>query len=273
MTHQRDEETFGRRSRSRLRKMASKYSDQEIKKWNGDSLMFFWLYHQLRRPSPGATFPSKRDWCQAQAATKFRWQRTRGSPPRFHLRSVRVCFESAWTNPTVLLVAAAASAAGFLLLAPLDAMFGTFLALSVLVVAATDLARFEIPDLANCAIFLLGIGWVVSSGFYSDAILDAVLRAAVAAAVLEIVRLLYRRLRGIEGLGMGDVKLAAASAPWLTWSHLQVALLIAVCAALIVVTGRALIGRNGVHMRLALPFGAFLAPAVWVVWFAVAGGL
>jgi len=182
-----------------------------------------------------------------------------------------VCFDgSASTRPTVLLVAAAASAAGFLLLAPLDAMFGTLLALSVLVVAATDLARFEIPDLANCAIFLLGIGWVVSSGFHSDAVLDAVLRAAVASAVLEIVRILYRRLRDIEGLGMGDVKLAAAGAPWLPWSHLQVALLIAVCAALLVVAGRALIARKGLHMRLALPFGAFLAPAIWVVWFAVA---
>jgi leader peptidase (prepilin peptidase)/N-methyltransferase len=184
-----------------------------------------------------------------------------------------VCFDgSAWTHPTVLLVAAAASVAGFLLLAPLDAMFGTLLALAVLFVAATDLARFEIPDLANCSIFLLGISWVVSSEFYLGAIIDAVLRAAVAAAVLEIVRILYWRLRGIEGLGMGDVKLAAASGPWLPWSHLQVALLIAVCAALLVVAGRALIARDGVHMRLALPFGAFLAPAVWVVWFAVARG-
>jgi prepilin signal peptidase PulO-like enzyme (type II secretory pathway) len=187
---------------------------------------------------------------------------------RFH-----VCFNgSALAHPTVPLVAAAASGAGFLLLAPLDAIFGTFLALLVLFVAATDLARFEIPDLANCAIFLLGIGWVVSSGFYSDTILDAVLRAIVAAAVLEIVRILYRQLRGIEGLGMGDVKLAAASAPWLPWSHLQLALLIAVCAALLMVGGRALIARDGLHMRLALPFGAFLAPAVWVVWFAVACG-
>jgi leader peptidase (prepilin peptidase) / N-methyltransferase len=172
----------------------------------------------------------------------------------------------------LLLAAAAASAAGFLLLAPLDAMFGTFLALAVLFVAATDLARFEIPDLANCAIFLLGIGWVVSSGLYSHAILDALLRAAVAAAVLETVRILYWRLRGIEGLGMGDVKLAAAGAPWLPWSHLQVALLIAVCAALLVVAGRALIARDGLNVRLALPFGAFLAPAVWVVWFLVARG-
>lgn len=205
---------------------------------------------------------------------KSRWQRTvRESRPGFRLRSVRECFDgSAWAHPTVLLVAAAASAAGFLLLAPLDAAFGTFFALLVLVVATTDLARFEIPDLANCAIFLLGIGWVFSSGFHSNAILDALLRAAVAGAALEIVRLLYRRLRGIEGLGMGDVKLGAASAPWLPWSHLQVALLIAVCAALIVIAGRALIARNRFHMRLALPFGAFLAPAVWIVWFAVAWG-
>jgi leader peptidase (prepilin peptidase) / N-methyltransferase len=197
----------------------------------------------------------------------------RESHPNFRMRSVGLCFDgSAWTLPTVLLAAAAASAAGFLLLAPLDAIFGTFLALAVLFVAATDLTRFEIPDLANCAIFLLGIGWVVSSGLSSDAIFDAVLRAAVAAAVLEMVRILYRRLRGIEGLGMGDVKLAAAGAPWLPWSHLQVALLIAVCAALLVVAARALLAPNELHMRLALPFGAFLAPAVWVVWFAVARG-
>jgi leader peptidase (prepilin peptidase) / N-methyltransferase len=236
--------------------------------------MYFWLDHDFRRASRGATLPSERGWRKAHAGTKFRLQWImRGSHPGFRLRSVRVRFNgSTWTHPTVLIVAAAASAAGFLLLAPLDAMFGTFLALAVLFVAATDLARFEIPDLANCAIFLLGIGWVVLSGFYSDAILDAVLRAVVAAAVLEIVRILYQRLRGIEGLGMGDVKLAAAAAPWLPWSHLQVALLIAVCAALLVVAGRALIAPNGLHMRLALPFGAFLAPAVWVVWFAVARG-
>ena len=232
--------------------------------------MRFGLDRDFQRASRGATLPSERDWRQTHAETKFRWQRNmRERHPGFRLRSVFVFKESAWTQQTVLLVAAAASAAGFLLLAPLDAMFGTFLALLVLVVAATDLARFEIPDLANCAIFLLGIGWVVSSEFYADAILDAVLRAAVAATVLEIVRILYRLLRGIEGLGMGDVKLAAAGAPWLPWSHLQVALLIAVCAALIALAGRALIARDGLHLRLALPFGAFLAPAVWVVWFAL----
>jgi len=233
--------------------------------------MYFGLDHEFRRTSRGATAPSERDWGRAHAETKFPWQgNVRESDLGFRLRSFYVSFKgSARTQQTFLLIAAAASAVGFLLLAPLDAVFGAFLAASVLVVAATDLARFEIPDLANCAIFLLGIGWVVSSGFHADAILDAVLRAAVAATVLEIVRALYRRLRGIEGLGMGDVKLAAAGAPWLPWSHLQVALLIAVCAALIAVAGRALIARDGLHMRLALPFGAFLAPAIWVVWFAV----
>ena len=62
----------------------------------------------------------------------------------------------------------------------------------------------------------------------------------------------YRRLCGIEGLGMGDVKLAAVGAPWLPWSHLQVALLIAVSAALLMVAGRALIARNGLNMRIAI---------------------
>src|SRR5262249_4774406 len=125
----------------------------------------------------------------------------------------------------------AAVCAGFLLQSPLDAIFSASLAAVALIVAIADLDRFEIPDVASCLMFVLGLGWVLSS---SDAdywaILDAALRSGVAAGVLYSVRAAYHRIRGFEGLGLGDVKLAAAGAPWLSWAFLPLALLIAVSA-------------------------------------------
>jgi prepilin signal peptidase PulO-like enzyme (type II secretory pathway) len=56
-------------------------------------------------------------------------------------------------------------------------------------------------------------------------------------------------------------------------SHLLLALLIAVCAALVVIAGKAAVAREPLDLRLALPFGAFLAPAIWLVWLAAASSL
>ena len=45
---------------------------------------------------------------------------------------------------------------------------------------------------------------------------------------------LYRRLRGREGIGLGDVKLAGVAGVWLDWPTIPVAVEIAALAALAV---------------------------------------
>jgi leader peptidase (prepilin peptidase)/N-methyltransferase len=97
---------------------------------------------------------------------------------------------------------------------------------------------------------------------------DAVVRSLLAAGLLFAVRTTYLLARNVEGLGLGDVKLAGAAASWLSWPHFTLALLVAVVAALVVVGLRAVIAGERVRPSTAVPFGAFLAPAAWIAWIA-----
>ena len=80
-------------------------------------------------------------------------------------------------------------------------------------------------------------------------------------------------MRDLEGLGLGDVKLAGAGATWLSWSYIVVALLIAVSAAIAVMVGRRIVAKEQIKAHAAVPFGTFLAPAIWIAWFAQVSGL
>ena len=67
----------------------------------------------------------------------------------------------------------------------------------------------------------------------------------------------YYRLRGIEGLGMGDVKMLAMIGAFLGWKLMLVTLILASFAGSVIGVGIIALGRGG--MKAALPFGTFLA--------------
>jgi leader peptidase (prepilin peptidase)/N-methyltransferase len=67
----------------------------------------------------------------------------------------------------------------------------------------------------------------------------------------------YYRLRGIEGLGMGDVKMLAMIGAFLGWQLMLVTLILASFAGSVIGVGIIALGRGG--MKAALPFGTFLA--------------
>jgi leader peptidase (prepilin peptidase)/N-methyltransferase len=162
-------------------------------------------------------------------------------------------------------------------------------------VAVTDLGTFEIPDEANVALLLLGLAWaallappsalpLTPALVFADrtppawagpvfGAVDGLARGGVAAGTLLAVRTLYRRARGIEGMGLGDVKLAGAVAPWLVWPDLPTALFVAVLAALVAILATSALARKAPENAAWIPFGAFLAPAGWLVWALRTGGL
>jgi leader peptidase (prepilin peptidase)/N-methyltransferase len=179
--------------------------------------------------------------------------------------------------------AAAAALAGavvsmVLLPGPASA-FAALLAVLAVYVAVVDLDRFIIPDAANAAILAAGIALAVTEGWRSgplEGLADALLRAMVAGLFMWTLRFVYARRTGIEGLGLGDVKLAAAGAPFLTWNALPLTLALAAIACALALSGRALMRGEAIDRSRELPFGAFLAPAIWFVfvldrlgWFAV----
>ncbi|MNT74661.1 Type 4 prepilin-like proteins leader peptide-processing enzyme [compost metagenome] len=75
----------------------------------------------------------------------------------------------------------------------------------------------------------------------------------------------YRRVRGREGLGVGDPLLLGAGGAWVGWIGLPSVLLWASLAGLSVAAG-ALAVRRRLSGSDRLPFGAFLAVGLWLTW-------
>jgi leader peptidase (prepilin peptidase)/N-methyltransferase len=146
-------------------------------------------------------------------------------------------------------------------------VFAGLLALLAVYIAAVDLDRFIIPDVANAALFALGLGLVLSEAWPDEklpALADALLRAGAIGGVFLALRFAHARLTGAIGLGLGDVKLAAAGAPFLSWTALPLAVALAAAAGVLAVMTRALLRRESANRKTELPFGAFLAPAIWI---------
>jgi leader peptidase (prepilin peptidase)/N-methyltransferase len=106
-------------------------------------------------------------------------------------------------------------------------------------------------------------GWYDSISWadndYAVAAVGAVLGAAVGAGSLWLVRELYFRLRHVEGMGLGDVKLMLMIGAYLGW---QLTLLTIFVGSLLgAIIGMLLIWLRGGNMKMEIPFGVFLGPA------------
>lgn len=153
---------------------------------------------------------------------------------------------------------------------------GLFLAFSMAAIAAIDIDEFRIPDWISLPAIPLGL---VASGNLVDPAGAAVIAPAHAIAAvlgggsLWLIGTAYQRLRGRVGIGFGDVKLAAVAGAWVGPERLSLVLLVASVAALVVVAFLAARARALPASTARVPFGAFLAPAIWLVWTAFHAGL
>ena len=168
--------------------------------------------------------------------------------------------------PDVGLAVAAVAVGAWALPLP-QAAFAGVLAGLVAIVAAVDRRLYIIPDTASLGLAVTGLAlvlWEAPPGDWTTPLAEAVARALLAGLVFWSLRALHRAARGVEGLGLGDVKLAAAGAPWLAWTSLVPVLELAVVAALIAVVIDARARRTGPRLDDMVPFGVFLAPALWL---------
>src|SRR5262249_35307400 len=148
-------------------------------------------------------------------------------------------------------------------------VLGAGLAILMIAIAVIDARRFIIPNELTAAALALGFvnAAMQDSGFVVESLASAALRGAVMAIVFLGLRILYHRVRGHDGIGLGDVKLAGVAGVWLDWWVLPVAIEIAALAAIVVYAVRFLYGRRpSAGLKAKLPFGLFLAPAIWAGW-------
>jgi leader peptidase (prepilin peptidase)/N-methyltransferase len=180
--------------------------------------------------------------------------------------SVRI--QMAKMDAPILLAGAAAVAASIALVPGIAGWLGAGLALAMLAIAAIDARRFIIPDPLNATGLALGLlhAAAVGEGGVVSALGAAALRGGALALMFLALRALYLRLRGRQGIGLGDVKLAAVAGVWLGWIAMPIAIEIAALSALAIYATRHFILRRPVHAGTRLPFGLFFAPAIWLGW-------
>jgi leader peptidase (prepilin peptidase)/N-methyltransferase len=168
------------------------------------------------------------------------------------------------------LVGAGVLLASFMVSPGAEGLLGGALGLLMLGVVAADARRFVIPNALSGGAFALGVihGFVASPGSGFEGALTALSRAALAAGLLLLVRFAYQWLRGREGLGLGDVKLAGVAGAWLSLPMLPITIEIAAIAALAAYLFRQRKRMRVLRSAARIPFGAYFAPAIWLGWVA-----
>ena len=122
-------------------------------------------------------------------------------------------------------------------------------------IAVVDFRDRRIPDIASLPLIVIGLA---ISGFASQiGLADRLIGAGVGFLVLWALGAAFYRLRGVEGLGIGDAKLFAATGAWLGWQDLPVVLLMAAVMGL---------AYAALTRKRVLAFGPWLAAGFALSW-------
>jgi len=139
-------------------------------------------------------------------------------------------------------------------------------ALSLVVLFFTDLDLQLLPDAVTLPGVAAGLGLAAFNPFLGEGtwqrLFAATVGAALGAGLLWSIGAAYSRLRGVEAMGLGDVKMMAMVGSFSGALGVLFTLFAASLAGAVV--GVALVPLRGKSLKDTLPFGCFLAPAALV---------
>jgi leader peptidase (prepilin peptidase) / N-methyltransferase len=127
-------------------------------------------------------------------------------------------------------------------------------ACALIVLFVTDLQHKILPNVITLPGIVVGF---VCSVFLPPGWMSSLIGLAVGGGFLLAIAEAYYRIRGQEGLGMGDVKLLAMIGAFLGWKLVLLTLVFASFTGSL--AGGVLIASGRGNMKYALPFGTFLA--------------
>jgi leader peptidase (prepilin peptidase)/N-methyltransferase len=144
------------------------------------------------------------------------------------------------------------------------------LAVTMGLIALTDFRHFIIPDVLSLPAIPLGLianAMVLQGGDWGAGLQQGLQGALIGGGVFLVLREGYYRLRHVEGLGLGDVKLAAAAGAWLGPAALAPACMVAAVSALLSTLVYAIFaGSSALNQKMHIPFGSFIAPTIFAFW-------
>ena len=128
--------------------------------------------------------------------------------------------------------------------------------------AVVDVLALRLPDILTLPLGLAGL--ILGPRLISASLSDHVIGAIAGYAVLAGIGWLYVRIRGREGLGLGDAKLLAVAGAWLGWAALPAVVVLA-CAGGIAWAAVRLLSRGRTGFAEPIAFGLPLCGAIWVL--------
>ena len=168
----------------------------------------------------------------------------------------RTCGEPvSWMYPAVEIVTALVFAVTYLTYGlTLLSVVRVIFACALIVLFVTDLQHKILPNVITLPGIVVGF---VCSVFLPPGWVSSLIGIVVGGGVLFAIAEVYYRVRGQEGLGMGDVKLLGMIGAFLGWKLVLLTLVFASFTGSL--AGGVLIASGRGGMKYALPFGTFLA--------------
>lgn len=129
----------------------------------------------------------------------------------------------------------------------------------LIVLFGTDLETQRLPNVITYPGIVLGL---VFSHWVPPGFVACAIGAAAGAGVLLLIRWAWKRATGVDGMGLGDVKMLAMIGAFLGWRQIGVVLFLSSLAGALI--GMFLAGLRNKSLQTRLPFGTFLALAAFV---------
>jgi leader peptidase (prepilin peptidase)/N-methyltransferase len=143
----------------------------------------------------------------------------------------------------------------YLAVGPTPLLAPRLLFMSALVVLfAIDLEHQLLPNAITLPGIVVGLAFSI---FLPPGLLDALIGTVLGGGILFAIAEGYYRIRGEDGMGMGDVKMLAMIGAFLGWKLMLLTLILGSFAGSFV--GMLILATRRGTMRAALPFGTFLA--------------
>jgi leader peptidase (prepilin peptidase) / N-methyltransferase len=129
----------------------------------------------------------------------------------------------------------------------------------LIVLFGTDLETQRLPNVVTYPGIVLGL---MFSAFVPPGFIACVIGALAGAGILWFIRWGWRRVTGVDGMGLGDVKMIAMIGAFLGWHQIGVVLFLSSLTGAIL--GMMLAWLRNKSMKTRLPFGTFLAVAAYI---------
>jgi leader peptidase (prepilin peptidase)/N-methyltransferase len=139
----------------------------------------------------------------------------------------------------------------------LQALAAALFLWSVIALSFIDQEHGYLPDDITLPLLWVGLLFNVAGTFAPLG--EAVIGAVAGYMVLWAITVLYKVIRGVEGMGAGDFKMTAAVGAFLGWKALFMVILISACVGLVFGSLQMLAARRGWDSKFKFHFGPYIA--------------